>query len=151
MVLILGEVIRADGNAVWYSSYDGKYTVTKGMPISKHTDSVEVYEHEIRFQHLLSKRGFAPRLIAFNIEKRWKNRNYLLWVSEDAGLPIEVPDIPSANKLLDSLYDIGIVLTPYTFHPDMFLKGFDGKIRVVDFKHTVQHPVPISESERRYI
>ncbi len=74
-----------------------------------------------------------------------------MWTSTDAGLPVDSKtDRDDINTYLDVLYDKGIVLH-WRLDWDMFVRGFDGRIRATDFKAAEQHPQPIPREERRYM
>ena len=146
----MGKVISADGdNFVCYSRYGKEYTITKGLFMG-YSDSEESYQNEVKFQALLSEKGVAPRLIKKDIKANKKGRMFMMWISEDAGLPIEDEDIPACNVLLDKLYDEGIIVTPYVLK-SWFIKGFDGNIRMTDFTLTEQFDEPIEKQDRRYL
>lgn len=146
----MGKVISADGsNFVCYSRYGKEYTVTKGLEMC-YSDSEESYQNEIKFQTLLSEKGVAPRLIKKDMKVKKKGNIFMMWVSEDAGLPVDDQDIPACNELLDKLYDEGIIVTPYLWK-NWFVKGFDGKIRMTDFKLAEQYDEPIGKHNRKYL
>lgn len=148
--LKIGTTISADtDNFVRYCKYDKRFAVVKGL-FTGLDDALELYERELEFQTLLTEKGFAPKLLAKDIEGDKKGRMFVLWVSEDAGLPIEDQDIPAANMLLDELYDMGIILH-WAPSKHLFVKGFDGKIRVTDFKQTEKHASPVTKDNRKYI
>ncbi len=146
----MGKVISADGdNFVCYSRYGKEFTVTKGLALC-FPDSEESYQNNINFQTLLSEKGYAPRLIKKDMKVKKKGNIFMMWISEDAGLPVEDEDIPACNELLDKLYDEGIIVTPYIWK-SWFVKGFDGKIRMTDFTLTEQFDEPIEKENRRYL
>ena len=146
-MLKFGKLISADGdNFVRYAKYDKDFVVVKGL-YTGYTDSYDLYMQEMKYQVLLSEKGFAPKLIRKDIRTLKDKRKFVMWVSEDAGLPIEEEDVPSANKLLDDLYDMGIILDPYLCQ-QLFVKGFDNKIRVTDFKNTETYS---GKHNRKYI
>ena len=146
----MGKVISADGdNFVCYSRYGTEFTVTKGLTLS-FPDSEESYQNNIYFQTLLSEKGFAPRLLKKDMKVKKKGNIFVMWISEDAGLPIEDEDIPACNILLDKLYDEGIIVTPYVLK-SWFIKGFDGNIRMTDFTLTEQFDEPIETKDRKYL
>ena len=146
----MGKVISADGdNFVCYSRYGTEFTVTKGLALV-YPDSEESYQNNIYFQTLLSEKGFAPRLLKKDMKVKKKGNIFVMWISEDAGLPIEEEDIPACNILLDKLYDEGIIVTPYVLK-SWFIKGFDGNIRMTDFTLTEQFDEPIEEKDRKYL
>ena len=146
----IGAIITADCDQfVRYSKYDSKFTVTKGMCMDLE-DCADLYANQIKFQELLSQQDLAPRIVAKDIKARYKNIKFMLIVSEDVGLPIEESDIPAANDLLDALYDQGIILH-WCLHQSLFVKGFDGKIRVTDFKQTELYDEPIGKHNRKYV
>jgi len=145
-----GKTISADqDNFVRYGKYGKEFVVIKGLFMGL-DDSKTLYDQEIKFQEALSAEGFAPRLLKKNIKADKSGRTFMVWVSEDAGLPIEEEDVPAANKLLDELYERGIVLS-FLIDQRMFVKGFDGKIRVTDFKHAEIFEDPILKDKRVYI
>lgn len=146
----IGAVISADtDNFVQYINYDNKYGVLKALYFLL-DDSIELYKKEIETQEKLYELGVAPKLIKKRIQLEKKGRPFLGWISEDAGLPIEDEDIPEANKVLDLLYDEGIFLNYYPCK-EMFVKGFDNKIRVTDFKFVEVYEEPIGKHKRKYI
>lgn len=145
-----GKLISADtDNFVRYGKYGKEFVVMKGLFMG-YDDSQELYDQEIKYQELLSVDGLAPRILKKNVKADKSNRRFLMWISEDAGLPIEEADVPEANKILDILYDRGIILNWYV-DQRMFVKGFDGKIRVTDFKQTEAYDEPIGKHNRKYI
>jgi hypothetical protein len=147
----LGLLISADGdNFVYYSKFGNTFAVTKGLAADL-DDSDDLYENEIAFQEDLAKSGLAPRVLAKNIVVTRKGMKFNVWISEDAGLPVTVEDIPDVNEFLDILYERGIILYPYTMHPSLFVRGFDGKIRATDFKQTEEYDEPIGKHNRRYL
>jgi len=120
-------------NFVEYTKYNGAYAVMKGL-FTGNDDTAEMYKREIEYQTMLSEYGYAPRLLQTGMKRIIKGREFITWISEDAGLPIQERDVLQANVLLKSLYDMGIELT-WSLHQNLFVKGFDGKVRVTDFKH----------------
>ncbi len=145
-----GKLISADtDNFVRYGKYGSEFVVFKGLFMG-YDDSQELYDQEINYQELLSKDGLAPKLLKKNVKADKNNRKFVMWICEDAGLPIEKADVPEANKLLDILYDRGIILNWYV-EQCMFVKGFDGKIRVTDFKQAETYDEPIGKHNRKYI
>lgn len=143
-------MISCDGdNIVEYSTYNGKCTVTKGLCFD-FEDLKEFYTNEIHYQTMLSELDIAPRIIKKDIKGLRKKQNFVFWISEDAGLPIEDSDIPDANRILDIVYDMGIIIN-WRPHKSHFVKGFDNKIRITDFKHTEKYNEPIGKHNRRYI
>ncbi len=146
-----GKLISADtDNFVRYGKYGKEFVVFKGLFMG-HDDSQELYNREINYQELLSKDGLAPRILKKNVKADKNKRKFLMWISEDAGLPIEESDVPEANKLLDILYDRGIILHWIIPRKELFVKGFDGKIRITDFKQTETYEEPIGKHNRKYI
>ena len=146
-----GHLISADtDNFVQYLKYDERFAVIKGLSLLGPEDTPDVYAKEIEMQERLYNLGFAPKLLRRQVKLERKGKPYIGWISEDAGLPIEDSDIPAANKILDELYDYGIL---FNYYPEkrMFLKGFDGKIRVTDFKHVESYEEPIGKHNRKYI
>jgi phenylalanyl-tRNA synthetase beta subunit len=145
-----GKVISADtDNFVRYCKYKDKYAVVKALHFLN-DDTPELYEKEIKTQEKLYNLGVAPKLLTKYVKLQKKDRVFVGWISEDAGLPIEDADIPEANKVLDRLYDEGIFLS---YFPDkhMFVKGFDDVIRVTDFKNVEAYEEPIGKHNRKYI
>jgi hypothetical protein len=120
-------------NFVIYSKHEGRFTVTKAL-FEGCSDTQELYKKEIAFQVLLAEKGLAPRLLKKDIKGMFKGRRFIMWISEDAGLPIEEQDVAEANKVLTQMWDSGITLTG-ALHKGLFVKGFDGKVRLTDFKH----------------
>lgn len=148
--LKLGSYISADtDNFVCYCKYGNTFAVTKGL-FAGLDDSFEVYEREIKNQEKFAELGWAPKLLQINVRALKKGRKFVMWVSEDAGLPIEDADISAANALLDEMYDKGYVLSDTIFR-EHFVKGFDGKIRVTDFKNAEIFEHPILKDKRVYI
>jgi hypothetical protein len=147
----LGSLISADGdNYVYYSKYGDTFVVTKGL-YTGYSDSEDLYLNEIYFQERLAEDGLAPRILAKDILRNRKGREFKEWISEDAGLPVEIADIAAVNAYLDVLYDKGVILYPYTIHHSLFVKGFDGKIRATDFKQTEDCGEPLGKHNRRYL
>lgn len=147
----MGKVISDDSsNFVRYSRYGIRYTVTKGLCMD-YPDSMDLYTRETTVQEQLAALDLAPKLLRKDIPAKRRGRPFLMWISEDAGLPIEEADVPAANALLDTLYDTGLVLHVDYVHSSHFVKGFDGKIRVTDFKHTEHYADPIPKEERKYL
>ena len=142
----LGKVISADFDTkVWYSKLGNRFTVTKAL-YTCHSDSEEMYQNEIKIQTLLAEKGLAPKLL----EKDDRStKHYVMWTSEDAGLPITENDVEAANSYLDTLYDMGVLL--FSVGQDNFLKGWDGKIRTTDFKVAELLSQPITKDKREYI
>ena len=139
-------MISCDGdNVVFYSKYEDRLTITKGFSMV-HQDSQEFYMNEIQYQTLLSEIDIAPKLLKKDI----KENNFMYWISEDAGLPIEECDIPDANRILDIVYDMGIIIN-WRPHMSHFVKGFDDKIRITDFKHATKYDKPIEKENRKYL
>jgi len=139
-------MISCDGdNVVFYSKYEDRLTVTKGLNTS-YEDLQEFYTNEIHYQTLLSEFDIAPKILKKDI----KEDNFMYWISEDAGLPIKDCDISDANRLLDIVYDMGIIIN-WRPHISQFVKGFDDKIRIVDFKHTEKYDEPIGKHNRKYL
>lgn len=146
----LEQVIHADlFDFVRYSRLGKEYTVTKGL-CTELSDAEELYAREIRFQEMLAKLDFAPKILKKGIRAKKDGMKYVMWVSADAGLPIEDADIPEANKLLDHIYNLQIVYH-WSPHKSHFVKGFDGKIRVTDFKQTELLGSAIPKEVRRYV
>jgi len=146
----VGRVISADtDNFVRYCKYKDNYAVVKALYFLN-DDTPELYEKEIKMQERLYNLGVAPKLLTKYVKLQKKDRIFVGWISEDAGLPIEDEDIPEANNVLDRLYDEGIFLS---YFPDrsMFIKGFDGVIRVTDFKNVEAYEEPIGKHNRKYI
>lgn len=145
-----GKMISADtDNFVQYCKYENNFAVVKGL-FAGYDDSFENYDREIKYQEMLSEKGLAPKLLTMNIKAGKNKRKFVLWVSEDVGFPIEDDDIPDANKVLDELYDMGIILS-WCISKELFVKGFDGNIRVTDFKHTEMYEESIAKHNRKYI
>jgi hypothetical protein len=137
-------------NFVVYSKHEGRFTVTKAL-FQGCWDTQELYRKEMEFQTFLSKRGLAPKILKRDIVAEHKGRSFLMWISEDAGLPIERTDIKAANDLIDEMWDAGVKIAEYV-HKGMFVKGFDGKVRVTDFKHSEWVLAEnIQESNRLYL
>jgi hypothetical protein len=136
-------MISADGDK--FVRYSSDFTVTKGLMLNL-SDTAEIYQRQIRVQSLLAERGLAPRILRKDIVEG----NFITWVMEDAGLPIEQSDEDEANRLLDTLYDMGINYS-WTIHQSHFLRGFDKKLRIIDFQHTEQEDKPITTSQRIYL
>ena len=148
--LKLGSYISADtDNFVCYCKYGNKFAVTKGL-FAGLDDSFETYEREIKNQEKFAEMDWAPKLLKVNVRALKKGRKFVMWVSEDAGLPIEDSDIPAANALLDEMYEKGYVLSDVISRQN-FVKGFDGKIRVTDFKNAEIFEHPILKDKRTYI
>ena len=146
----MGKVLHADtDNFVCYSKYENEFTITKGLAMC-YSDSEENYKNEINFQTLLSEKGYAPRLIRKDMKVKKKGNIFMMSISEDVGLPVEDEDIPACNEVLDKLYDEGIIVTPYICK-NCFVKGYDGKIRMTDFKLTEQYDEPIGQHNRKYL
>jgi hypothetical protein len=99
---------------------------------------------------MLSKHGMAPRLIQKDVEFQKDNQTYWLIVSEDVGMPISEEDVPAVNTYLDVLYDMGIILH-WFIDKQMFVKGFDGKIRTTDFRMTEMYEESIGKHNRKYL
>lgn len=149
-MITFGKTISADqDNFVRYGKLGKDFVVIKGLFMG-HDDSRHLYDQEIKFQQALAAEGFAPKLLKKGTKAEKSGRPFMVWVSEDAGLPIEEEDVPAANKLLDELYDRGVVLS-WMIDQRMFVKGFDGKIRVTDFKNTEIFEDPILKDKRTYI
>ena len=146
----MGKVISADGdNFVCYSRYGNEYTVTKGLFMG-YSDSEKNYQNEIEYQTILSEKGFAPRLIKKDIKANKNGKKFVMWISEDAGLPIEESDIPACNEILDKMYDEGFIPSEFCMRQE-FVKGFDGKIRMTDFKFAEYFDEPIEQKYRVYV
>ena len=126
-----------------FVEYTRKFTVTKGL-YTGYEDSEELYTREIEFQSILSEYDYAPRLIETGIKRVINGREFITWVSQDVGLPITEKDVLQANILLKNIYDMGISLT-WCLHQSQFVKGFDGKVRVTDFKHAEKVLNPIRQ------
>ena len=143
-------MISNDGNNfVVYSKHEGRFTVTKAL-FQGCSDTQELYSKEIEFQTFLSATGLAPRILKKDIVADYKGRPFLMWISEDAGLPIERTDMLAANDLIDNLWDVGVKIAEYV-HKGMFVKGFDGKVRVTDFKHSEWVAENKQETNRVYL
>jgi hypothetical protein len=145
-----GKLISSDtDNFVQYCKYDGKLAVIKGL-FAGHDDSFDLYHQEMKYQYMLSEMGYAPEILEMNIKGSRNGRKFVLWISEDGGLPIEEDDVELANQLLDELYEKGIILH-WHISKELFVKGFDGKLRVTDFKQTEFYEESIGKHNRKYI
>lgn len=148
--LKIGSIISSDtDNFVCYCRYGKTFAVAKGL-FDGLDDSLEIFKRETKNQRKFAEMGWAPNLLKTNVRAMRNNRKFMVWVSEDAGLPIEDADIPAANALLDEMYDKGYMIseTPYK---QLFVKGFDGKIRVTDFKNAEIFEHSILKDKRTYI
>jgi len=148
MAHVLGELISADtDNSVHYSKLGKQFTVTKSLFMG-YSDSKELYEKEMHVQTKLALLGMAPKVLYFYHDTK-NGREYMTWVSEDAGLPLEAVDIPAANAFLDKLYDMGFEFE--FLHEHHFTMGFDGKVKMVDCKQVTQSAGSIDRSKREYL
>ena len=120
-------------NYVMYVKHEKKFAVAKAL-FAGYSDWQELYNKEIEFQTFLSAHDLAPFLLEKRKMIQVAGRPFVTWISEDAGLPIEKEDIEAANDVIDRLWDVGVKIHDYV-DPKMFVKGFDGKIRVTDFKN----------------